>query len=128
MEGDGMARNSKTTKVEMCKALKKNIQIMDSAFKATGLEIGKISLKPYAPSEDSDDYDADLFVEMTSNETRIDYKLLKVVFFDEDDEILLLKGEGVKTDFVGYDIVKIDLRFDDSFLKKAVSGKIFLGD
>lgn len=117
----------KITKRELSKSLKQNTTVMKAGFEKYGYEVGKICIRPYDPDEDdTSDYDGKLFVELTSNGEAEDSHELKVVYFDSDDDILLMKDVRIDCDFVGYDVIQMDLCFDSNFLKCAVSGKVFI--
>lgn len=95
-------------------------------FEEAGLKVIKFGIRPYDPDDASGDYDAKLLLEVYAAETLSNICNVKVAFYDKEGDILLISDYMLGDTFKGLDLINMQLSYDDSFLKYAVSGKIFV--
>ena len=120
-----MANKKRITKNDLSKSLKENTEILDMTFEEAGLKVIKFGIRPYDPDDD-DDYDANLFLEVYATETLSNVCHVKVVFYDKEGDILLTDFRMFEDGFKGLDVISMQMSYDNSLWKYAVSGKIFV--
>lgn len=106
------------------KELKKNIQLMESTFTRSNLQVINISCKPMF---EDDDAKLKVFVELsTISGTRIPTNTsIKINLYDSEDELYTSDETLIMQDlFNGYDTISIDI-YDEHTLEVAVKGRLY---